>query len=87
MYTEYFGPVNREDLGCSSAHLEGAARKLQQGGLVAFPSETVYGLGATILNEGALKRLYQVKNVLKIAHFQFIFLTLVSSNLLQQISL
>jgi len=61
MYTEYFGPVNREDLGCSSAQLESAARKLQQGGLVAFPSETVYGLGATILNEGALKRLYQVK--------------------------
>ncbi|WP_316357308.1 L-threonylcarbamoyladenylate synthase [Candidatus Neptunichlamydia sp. REUL1] len=61
MYTEYFGPVNREDLGCSSAKLESAARKLQQGGLVAFPSETVYGLGATVLNEGALKRLYQVK--------------------------
>lgn len=61
MYTEYFGPVNREDLESSSAHLEGAARKLQQGGLVAFPSETVYGLGATILNEGALKKLYQVK--------------------------
>ncbi len=61
MYTEYFGPVNREDLGSSSAQLESAARKLQQGGLVAFPSETVYGLGATILNEGALKKLYQVK--------------------------
>jgi len=61
MYTEYFGPVNRQDLGCSSAQLESAARKLQQGGLVAFPSETVYGLGATILNEGALKKLYQVK--------------------------
>lgn len=61
MYTEYFGPVNREELGCSSAQLESAARKLQQGGLVAFPSETVYGLGAAILNEGAIKRLYQVK--------------------------
>ncbi len=61
MYTEYFGPVNREDLECSSAQLESAARKLQQGGLVAFPTETVYGLGATILNERALKKLYQVK--------------------------
>jgi len=61
MYTEYFGPISREDLSGASRQLESAARKLQQGGLVAFPSETVYGLGATILNKGALKKLYQVK--------------------------
>lgn len=58
MYTEYFGPINREEL----KGLESPSRKLQQGGLVAFPTETVYGLGATILNVQALKRLYQVKN-------------------------
>ncbi|MCB1071832.1 MAG: threonylcarbamoyl-AMP synthase [Chlamydiia bacterium] len=57
MYTEYFGPINREDL----KDLEFPSRKLQQGGLIAFPTETVYGLGATILNVQALKRLYQVK--------------------------
>ena len=58
MYTEYFGPINREEL----KGLESPSRKLQQGGLVAFPTETIYGLGATILNVQALKRLYQVKN-------------------------
>lgn len=57
MYTEYFGPINREILEA----LESPSRKLQQGGLVAFPTETIYGLGATILNESAIKRLYQVK--------------------------
>ncbi|MCB1109651.1 MAG: threonylcarbamoyl-AMP synthase [Chlamydiia bacterium] len=62
MYTEYFGPIDREDLDRSSTYIESAARKLQQGGLVAFPSETVYGLGATILNEGAINRLYAVKD-------------------------
>lgn len=61
MYTEYFGPIDRADLDSTSKQLESAARKLQQGGLVAFPSETVYGLGATILNESALKNLYNVK--------------------------
>ena len=55
MYTEYLGPINRKDIDQSTPQLEIAARKLQQGGLVAFPSETVYGLGATILNESALK--------------------------------
>ncbi|MEM8728167.1 MAG: L-threonylcarbamoyladenylate synthase [Chlamydiota bacterium] len=58
MYTEYFGPINREEL----KGLESPCRKLQQGGLVAFPTETVYGLGAAILNVRAIKRLYQVKN-------------------------
>jgi len=38
-----------------------AALILQQGGLVAFPTETVYGLGADAQNELAIKRIYLVK--------------------------
>lgn len=38
-----------------------AARLIQQGELVAFPTETVYGLGASALNEQAVKQVYQVK--------------------------
>lgn len=34
---------------------------LQQGGLVAFPTETVYGLGADARNESALSRIFSVK--------------------------
>lgn len=34
---------------------------LKRGGLLAFPTETVYGLGVDASNEAALKRLYQVK--------------------------
>jgi L-threonylcarbamoyladenylate synthase len=34
---------------------------LKAGGLVAFPTETVYGLGADAANEKAMKRLYAVK--------------------------
>jgi L-threonylcarbamoyladenylate synthase len=38
-----------------------AAEILRAGGLVAFPTETVYGLGADAANEKAMKRLYAVK--------------------------
>ena len=39
-----------------------AAEVLRSGGLVAFPTETVYGLGADLLNEKAIARLYKVKD-------------------------
>src|SRR5690349_4478722 len=38
-----------------------AARTLAEGGLVAFPTETVYGLGADATNPAAIVRLYQAK--------------------------
>jgi L-threonylcarbamoyladenylate synthase len=38
-----------------------AVAVLQRGGLVAFPTETVYGLGADATSDTALSRLYRVK--------------------------
>jgi len=38
-----------------------AARILRQGGLVAFPTETVYGLGANALDSRAVKRIFIAK--------------------------
>ena len=38
-----------------------AARCLREGGLVAFPTETVYGLGADAANAAAVARLYEAK--------------------------
>jgi L-threonylcarbamoyladenylate synthase len=43
------------------AAVAAAARSLREGGLVAFPTETVYGLGADATNPGAIARLYQAK--------------------------
>src|ERR1041384_5753040 len=43
------------------ATTEAAARCLREGGLVAFPTETVYGLGADAGNAAAIARLYQAK--------------------------
>ncbi len=46
---------------CSTDALRSAAEKLRAGGLVAFPTETVYGLGADATNESAVARIYEVK--------------------------
>jgi L-threonylcarbamoyladenylate synthase len=44
-----------------AAHVKKAAEILRGGGLVAFPTETVYGLGADALNAKAVCRLFEVK--------------------------
>lgn len=46
---------------CTADALTNAARQLQTGMLVAFPTETVYGLGADATNADAVARIYTVK--------------------------
>jgi len=43
------------------AHIKEAAQILRQGGLVAFPTETVYGLGANAFDALAVARIFEVK--------------------------
>lgn len=47
---------------CTADSIEQAARTLQGGSLVAFPTETVYGLGADATNPRAVERIYEVKD-------------------------
>jgi len=46
---------------CTASTIKDAATSLINGDLVAFPTETVYGLGADAGNEMAVKKIYQVK--------------------------
>ena len=46
---------------CDASVMSGAAANLLAGDLVAFPTETVYGLGADASNAGAVARIYSVK--------------------------
>jgi L-threonylcarbamoyladenylate synthase len=46
---------------CSADALATAAQVLKDGSLVAFPTETVYGLGADATNTAAVARIYEVK--------------------------
>jgi L-threonylcarbamoyladenylate synthase len=45
----------------SEENLDRAAQLLRGGKLVAFPTETVYGLGANALDTGAVSQIYQAK--------------------------
>jgi len=46
---------------CTVDTLQSAANTLLEGNLVAFPTETVYGLGADALNKQAVARIYETK--------------------------
>jgi L-threonylcarbamoyladenylate synthase len=46
---------------CTADTIRAAALALKAGHLVAFPTETVYGLGADARNPDAVKRIYEVK--------------------------
>lgn len=41
--------------------LKEPANIIKNGGIVIFPTETVYGIGTNALNEDAVKRLYEIK--------------------------
>jgi L-threonylcarbamoyladenylate synthase len=41
--------------------IQKAARIIMQGGVIAFPTETFYGLAADARNEAAIKKIFQVK--------------------------
>ena len=45
----------------SAENIARAAREIRAGNLVAFPTETVYGLGADALNENAVLKIYTLK--------------------------
>lgn len=57
MKTRYFTIGSDRD----EAQIEEAAAILRRGGLLAIPTETVYGLGANGLDEDAVRRIFEAK--------------------------
>lgn len=53
--------INTRLLGETDSDIEIAAEIIRKGDLVAFPTETVYGLGANALDEEAVKKVYIAK--------------------------
>lgn len=45
---------------------------LQKGGVIAYPSDTVYGLGCDLMNKAAIERLYQIKGMQRDKSLAFI---------------
>lgn len=54
--------MSAQSIGKSLPELKLAAERLISGGLVAFPTETVYGLGADAENPTAIQLMYSAKN-------------------------
>ena len=55
-------PIHSQFLSnCTVDALDQAALALKNGSLIAFPTETVYGLGADATNPSAIARIYEVK--------------------------
>lgn len=54
--------MTREPQTADAETIQQAVEILRRGGLVAFPTETVYGLGADAGNSDAVKKIFQAKN-------------------------
>ena len=58
MITQYVSMTEEE---IDEAAIERAGQILKDGGLVAFPTETVYGLGGDALNPESSRKIYAAK--------------------------
>ncbi len=48
-------------VGSTSGALDAACRAIQAGGVVALPTDTLYGLAANVFDEDALRRVFEIK--------------------------
>ncbi len=53
-------------------HIRKVADLLKEGGIIAYPTDTYYGIGCDILNKKAIQRVYQLKQRSKSKPFSFI---------------
>jgi tRNA threonylcarbamoyl adenosine modification protein (Sua5/YciO/YrdC/YwlC family) len=49
-----------------------AVELLEQGAVIAYPTDTVYGLGCDLLNKQAIEKLYQIKGMQRDKNLAFI---------------
>jgi len=49
-------------MGVLQREIEKGVKILRKGGVIAFPTDTVYGLGADAFNSTAVERIYEIKN-------------------------
>lgn len=52
--------------------IEQVAELLRRGGVIAYPTDTIYGIGCDIMNKKAIERVYQIKQRPKNQPFSFI---------------
>lgn len=53
-------------------HIERIVRILRDGGVIAYPTDTTYGIGCSIFNKKGIERIYQIKQRDRKKPFSFI---------------
>lgn len=53
-------------------YIKKAVNTLKDGGVIIYPTDTVYGIGCDIFNKDAIQRIYSIKNVAETKLFSFI---------------
>lgn len=60
-YLQAIGVIHSHQNECFIYEIEKAAQIIQNGGIVVFPTETVYGIGGNAFNENAINKIYNIK--------------------------
>jgi len=50
-------------------YINKAVNVLKEGGVIIYPTDTVYGIGCDIFNKNALERIFSIKNDIKLLSF------------------
>ena len=67
------GGKNRTEKGSNEKKIDEVVQCLRNGGVIIYPTDTVYGLDCDLNNKKALERVARIKGVkLKDAHFSFV---------------
>lgn len=69
-------PVEVQEIYTDTPHMrmiKHAARVLERGGVIVYPTDTIYGLAADIYNKGAIAQLFKIKKVSKHKLMSLIF--------------
>ena len=53
-------------VNCNGKGIEKTAQIIEKGGIVIFPTDTVYGIGCNPYNENAVKKIYKIKSRTKL---------------------
>ena len=53
-------------VNCNGKGIEKTAQIIEKGGIVIFPTDTVYGIGCNPYNENAVKEIYKIKSRTKL---------------------
>jgi L-threonylcarbamoyladenylate synthase len=54
--------LHQKKMSIVEREIEKGVKVLRKGGVIAFPTDTVYGLGADAFNSTAVKRIYEIKD-------------------------